>query len=1549
MSKDVDREVLGDWNNLKGTKYHITYAIWLILKDQAAEVRFFEGNDLWTAPGIPPIVKDSEAEQPVLAVARIAAEEIWIQLKCTRTPWTPSSLLDENLLFNFVCNTFESDRRRKVWQVRLVTEAEVRKDEIHVFASDSDGKPILKNKLEGIVRRVVEFLANRGDDLPSREAVTIRALDILRMLAETKPIMLDTLKAEVEVEIALVSPDRLQMKRLASLLVGAMLEDSGAGPVQARPYDASWVNEIAGFGLRSNKPFEVDVAQACDLAAATVAKQRIYPPFESHRHVRREGLAQALGRFVTSPETVFVLTGASGQGASWSLADWAAERLAGHIRVFLLGADVSSGATAKRIITDPVVRYSDSAGQDDHILERLIAAARVPGKGPLTVLLDDLLPDEMAARGETRILTSLVDILRPVGGKLILSCREQLWGLYRPWQYFPAGTLYDPEGLTTGQPTNRSYRLKELDPDELADAVRRGLNQTPDAPSLLLHRILLGPGYMPLRNPSLLNRYLRANALALSDGDTPPPPVNVDLLLADSVSDQLERSANSLMADNAAIRDAFTSLVDYLWLNRRSGVAHAKSVAVLEEFLPNEGHSALNSFRRSGLLSTESPLRIPDGHVANHLFAASLERQLEIDPRGIATLDPDRDGTTIESLIRNSPNYSNHSDSLLTQGERWRGPVARGLSQRTPGLRAFAMATTLSRPRGNFTADHDGCIALGTLAARDAEILKLVEKMYLGPDKGDALRGAEALGVALDYIPKRVCEVVADRWFCEANGSPDGDTRAKGTRLRDTLWPLTQVKHRTAAVAVRNAIDSLVDSLDLTAVPRADQLQEILDYIRGRLLRFEGNNALMSLLAEVESADTSIRFRAAETLRSFGLVKPEPILNPLLAAIQRERDPEVMGRLLRGMYTILELSPEDVIRTLEIRCTEILAQPASAAPAIAFLGHAAKFDAERVRRLLPVQLDHLEPWARAYLADVHAFAWWHISELLPEAVLVLKSLGRPDFVNTPEEFQTFSERGAAVARLGHLCLGMIEPRSTNVSSLQGATGSIPYYYTNTINLFLRHASKISEHPMSSEFTEQILRVVQSANASAESPNQDSLRSARLFAARNSLDEFVELAVRQVDPVEFIRDLPRDWEAIYVAKRLLQSGIKSKALATFAINACDEHKQGGSMSAIGERDLCLAEMAMAASDPSEAVATYFAERPPSLFGSAWTTQVHGIASFIDRHPDQILSHFDVAMNNVEAFVALFHWQGIARHWRAYLVAEVFSSMFDQSPLDSDEALRLAKQVLEAICDLPPSPLCDEYKQVYQAIVSWLSGTPVTLTISARSNSLIGQSHSAVVRLFESASINLTKRDGIEWLDDFLWQSDCWQQSRRYRIEAGRISSVIGDGAYLIVMLPALRLALVAVGVIFGQPDPGAQFMCKRRGDFKRAKEVNQIASNPSIPGLATHLRSLEGSSVSLERDEHILSTAGYLLLLLGKLDDAEDRLTRALASPLIDQATRAQSLYNLACVYARSNREQECREALEGALISCPGYKNAVQVDEDLASVRECGWFKAINS
>lgn len=78
-----EQEALGDWNNLKGTRYHLVYALWLLLCELVAEVRFYEGNDLSVSPTAPPgsVVTDPI---PVLA-SPDRSVDVWVQLKATST------------------------------------------------------------------------------------------------------------------------------------------------------------------------------------------------------------------------------------------------------------------------------------------------------------------------------------------------------------------------------------------------------------------------------------------------------------------------------------------------------------------------------------------------------------------------------------------------------------------------------------------------------------------------------------------------------------------------------------------------------------------------------------------------------------------------------------------------------------------------------------------------------------------------------------------------------------------------------------------------------------------------------------------------------------------------------------------------------------------------------------------------------------------------------------------------------------------------------------------------------------------------------------------------------------------------------------------------------------------------------------------------------------------------------------------------------------------------------------------------------------------------
>lgn len=161
---------------------------------------------------------------------------MWIELKATREPWTVSQLLEDNLLANFLCNAAVSEHAGRAWDVRLVTEAEVRGDEVRAFLAGPTRHSRHVAKLRAALDTAYKRLREQGMLPPDGFDLRATADKLLRRLATSEPAPFRALKAEVEAELALACPERAGRAKLASALVGAMILDAGAGPAAARAY-----------------------------------------------------------------------------------------------------------------------------------------------------------------------------------------------------------------------------------------------------------------------------------------------------------------------------------------------------------------------------------------------------------------------------------------------------------------------------------------------------------------------------------------------------------------------------------------------------------------------------------------------------------------------------------------------------------------------------------------------------------------------------------------------------------------------------------------------------------------------------------------------------------------------------------------------------------------------------------------------------------------------------------------------------------------------------------------------------------------------------------------------------------------------------------------------------------------------------------------------------------------------------------------------------------------------------------------------------------------
>jgi len=239
MTSTATREALGDWSGIKGAHYHILYAIWLLFRGSIDQIAFYQGNDLLAHPIAPPSLDDIDA--PISIHAQRERHDIWIQIKSTDTQWSPQRFLPadtegDNLLKNFICNAFESEKNGKTWSVHLVTQGTIKRTDLEEFVSKPVKKRKLNKSLREIVTRAQQDLLHAGNRRNTVQQKKLRALGltVLAQLATCTPHHVERLAAQVELDIAYACYDRALTSQVANALAGALLKDAAVGPTAAR-------------------------------------------------------------------------------------------------------------------------------------------------------------------------------------------------------------------------------------------------------------------------------------------------------------------------------------------------------------------------------------------------------------------------------------------------------------------------------------------------------------------------------------------------------------------------------------------------------------------------------------------------------------------------------------------------------------------------------------------------------------------------------------------------------------------------------------------------------------------------------------------------------------------------------------------------------------------------------------------------------------------------------------------------------------------------------------------------------------------------------------------------------------------------------------------------------------------------------------------------------------------------------------------------------------------------------------------------------------------
>jgi tetratricopeptide (TPR) repeat protein len=293
------------------------------------------------------------------------------------------------------------------------------------------------------------------------------------------------------------------------------------------------------------------------------------------------------------------------------------------------------------------------------------------------------------------------------------------------------------------------------------------------------------------------------------------------------------------------------------------------------------------------------------------------------------------------------------------------------------------------------------------------------------------------------------------------------------------------------------------------------------------------------------------------------------------------------------------------------------------------------------------------------------------------------------------------------------------------------------------------------------------------------------------------------------------------------------------------------------------------------------------------------------------------------------------------------------MVSERVITVKEARDLCEQMLVAIQAMSASAIKEQYETIYRNISDILHGRtfnkPAVNSSDDNSENIIDKSHRLATeilsRIVETPAGERTER----WLENLLYSCCWWEESDRFFFKDSLL--IQGHGQYGIYFFPAVRLALIAAGLQAQITDPAVRIMRERRETHKLLKDHEYLLDRNDLSRydeeVSYAFRDFDTAAQVAPRDERIENLRGAFLLRLNRLAEADEALGKSLAMLTSAGSFRAGTLYDLACVYARQNRFDKCRQALLESAELRPLDKKWMAKDVDLQSVRHEQWFQEL--
>lgn len=1598
MSSHSANEIIGDWNNLKGTHYHLVFALWLIVRGQASSVEFYQGNDL-LAHSSTDSEKTSNARFGVNSNSESSLNpgfpsdaepvDLWIQLKATKSRWTRSKLLEENLLLNFIYNAIGSNKRGHKWKARLVSQGAVDKEEILEFTAAREKFIQLNKTLDRIIDKAhKEIIENAPTRIVSREEIVEIALTILEQIAAEEPVPLEVLQSQIESELTLAFPARETVNQIGNLLIGGMIADSAAGPETARVYNAEWINKTAQRPVIRLDLLDENVGSACNAAVQRIAALAGYEP---DRVVSREAFGEASSRYLASDRTCFVVLGTNGAGKSWASADLGVSYLKDKARLLIRGIEFDSEKRLEDLVANELKRYSSSNWSNAQYLKKFSAFPREENHPSFVIILDDLTPTGNI-ESYRHNLGRLARDCKDVGAKLVVTCQQHLWNFLNLGKDIERSDIFPPalangdvprgtysdvvRSTATDQPDdeigvslvpkdgfkNYSFILSDFSPEEMEKALRRRL---PEPAATIVFNQLRLPAFLALRKPFFFDLYFEQNESRLREPKE-VPSAYVDKLLDWDEKHAVERAAGELELSESDLGPALTLLTEALWINRPNGLGYSEALAILSAAIAEKASDLVKVWRKTGFLTIEGNINFAQSLVADRIFARFVDRKSnETNFDFLNELDPGKDFGTVVAYLRQSGQPSVPGEKLIKNNSDWTSAVVAGLAQSaSDDWRVLAMLSGLLSEHEYSELSAEIYNALGQLAARSDRTFKWVAEMYLGDRAQTWHRGALALISTLEYEPRRVEKAIRARLSRLVQINRDFFERDKRKKwiLVNALDPFRRVRHPSAASVGRRIINryqSLLGSDEVGNRRYRDwYFVDDVDEIRGQIAQFDAHE-LDSLHSDLRAENPVLRYRAAQAFIKLAIARPEIAKDALCRQIEQENDSAVFKRLLIAAYHLIEEYSGLLLSALSRSPGLNFAEGFRRADGLIFelLGNLAGKNPREVSKLLPAGLDPRKPDLQALLGEIFIYAHWRLRESSDCVAdrTPFEVFDRLDFSTVTEEIRPFAIRSHAVSMLARMCLDL----DIKADELTGRQRFYPnldeeFLFVDFGEFFGKHLANLSGHELFEQFKQLLLDCVRQSDPVNLHPFSR-LRNAVFRCGGECLELLTEIAAVMPKPVPLLDAIPHGWQAIRVLTALFKRGKKDAPIIQFAQQVLREQNTKSTIQADAESRELLAQIGLLENDPEQSLRDQRdAANRLSFFSDS--TNAHGIAVFTTQNPGRFLEYLEAGILTVDDVPTLYALVDEARNWQAVLIARVYARMVSERPISLREGRDLCEQMLVAVRSMLPSAVKHEYENIYLSILTLLNGETLHL-VSARNligdiEGIIANSHKLSVDILSRISNTPADQRTKRWFDELLYERRWWEESDQFILKDALL--IQGNGHHQTYFFPAVRLALLAASssVTVRSGDSVVQIMRERREISKILKNHEFLFSQKDLRNqgeamLRYAFEDFDRAARNAPRDERVEKMRGAVLLRLGRFTEAETAFKKSLAIPTSSGSFRAGTLYDLACVYAGQNRFDDCRQALAESAVFRPLNKEWMAQDADLDPVRYEEWFQKL--